>query len=123
MSADGIEIRGIRGRGLHGVYPDERRDGQDFVVDVVLRLDTREAARSDDLDATVNYGLVAEQVHALVTGDPVDLIETLAERIAQACLEHDRVEGVEVAVHKPHAPVTVPFEDVVVRIRRDRRQA
>lgn len=123
MSADRIEILGIRGTGHHGVYADERRNGQEFVVDVVLRVDTREAAASDDLSATVNYGLVAQQVHALLTGEPVDLVETLAERIAMACLEHERVEVVDVAVHKPHAPIEVPFADVVVRIQRNRGQA
>ena len=122
MSADHIEILGIRGTGFHGVYAQERRDGQEFVVDVVLHVDVREAAAGDDLAATVNYGEVAEQVHAVVTGDPVDLVETLAERIAAVCLRHERVEVVDVAVHKPHAPIEVPFEDVVVRVRRNRGQ-
>ena len=123
MSADHIEILGIRATGYHGVYAQERRDGQEFVVDVVLHVDVREAGTSDDLAATVDYGRVAEQVHAVVTGEPVDLVETLAERIASACLQHERVEIVDVAVHKPHAPIEVPFEDVVVRVRRNQGQA
>lgn len=121
MIGDRIELSGLRATGHHGVLESERRDGQEFVVDVALTLDTREAAAGDDLSATVNYAAVAEQVHALVAGEPVDLLETLAERIAVACLGHVRVEAVEVAVHKPQAPIGVPFSDVVVRVVRSRR--
>ncbi|MFP5335203.1 MAG: 2-amino-4-hydroxy-6-hydroxymethyldihydropteridine diphosphokinase [Actinomycetes bacterium] len=117
---DRIELSGLRAKGFHGVFEDERRAGQEFVVDLVLHVDTREAAAGDDLAATVDYGAVARRVHDLVTGPPYDLIETLADRIAVACLEHSRVEGVEVAVHKPQAPITVPFEDVIVRVTRRR---
>jgi dihydroneopterin aldolase len=102
------------------VFPEERERGQTFVVDVVLGLDTRPAAADDDLTKTVHYGIVAEEVVALVEGDPVDLVETLAERIAAACLRHERVEEVEVCVHKPEAPITVPFDDVTVTIARSR---
>lgn len=119
--ADRIELVGLRANGFHGVFEHERREGQEFVVDVVLHVDTREAAASDDLAATVDYGAVAQRVHDLVAGDPYDLIETLADRIAAFCLEHTRVEAVEVAVHKPQAPVPVPFADVVVRVSRRRR--
>jgi dihydroneopterin aldolase len=102
------------------VFPEERERGQTFVVDLVLGLDTRPAAAEDDLTRTVHYGIVAEEVAALVAGDPVDLIETLAERIAESCLRHERVEEVEVCVHKPEAPITVPFDDVTVTITRSR---
>ena len=118
--ADQIRIRGIRGTGHHGVFDHERRDGQEFIVDVTLDLSTRAAADSDALADTVDYGVVADDVHALITGEPVDLIETLAERIAQSCLSHAAVESVEVRVHKPQAPITVPFDDVEVRITRSR---
>lgn len=119
---DWIEIRGLRGIGYHGVFEHERREGQEFRVDVVLFVDTRPAAASDDLVDTVDYGSVSTDVHAIITGDPVDLIETLAARISDACLAHEGVLGVEVAVHKPNAPITVPFDDVIVRIRRDGRR-
>ena len=119
---DRIELLGLRATGFHGVLPDERREGQEFVVDVVLHLDVRAAAAVDDLTATVDYGLVAQQVHAAVAGQPVDLIETLAERVCAVCLAHERVEAVEVAVHKPHAPIQVAFDDVVVRVSRRREQ-
>jgi dihydroneopterin aldolase len=102
------------------VFPEDRERGQTFVVDLVLGLDTRPAAAEDDLTRTVHYGIVAEEVAALVAGDPVDLIETLAERIAESCLRHERVEEVEVCVHKPEAPITVPFDDVTVTITRSR---
>jgi len=118
--ADQIRIRGIRGTGHHGVFEHERRDGQEFMVDVKLDVSTSAAAGSDALADTVDYGVVADQVHALITGEPVDLIETLAERIAQSCLAHSGVAQVEVRVHKPQAPITVPFDDVEVRITRSR---
>ena len=118
---DQIAITGIRGVGHHGVLPHERVEGQEFVVDVVLDVDIVAAGASDDLDDTVDYGVVASEVHAAITGEPVDLIETLAERIAGACLAHPAVQAVEVCVHKPSAPIAVPFGDVEVRIRRQRR--
>lgn len=117
---DRIQIVGVRGLGHHGLLETERHTGQDFVVDVVMHLDTRPAAAGDDLAGTVDYAEVAADVHALITGEPVDLIETLAERIAAAVLRHPAVAAVDVAVHKPHAPIPVPFEDVVVSIRRER---
>ncbi len=118
--ADQIVITGLRGIGHHGVFEHERHDGQEFVVDVTLEVSTVSAAGSDALVDTVDYGVVADQVHALIVGEPVDLIETLAERIASACLSHSGVAAVEVCVHKPQAPITVPFDDVEVRIRRPR---
>lgn len=115
---DRIELHGLRATGRHGVFATEREQGQEFVVDVVLQLSSRRAAASDDLADTVDYGAVAQRVHAVVTGEPVDLLETLAERIAAVCLVDERVRAVDVAVHKPQAPVPVPFDDVVVRIHR-----
>ncbi|MEG8276677.1 dihydroneopterin aldolase [Streptomyces sp. AHA2] len=117
---DRVALRGLRARGHHGVFPEERKEGQTFVVDLVLGLDTRPAAADDDLTRTVHYGIVAEEVVAVVQGEPVDLIETLAERIAQVCLRHEAVQQVEVCVHKPGAPITVPFDDVTVTITRSR---
>ncbi|MEU4150973.1 MULTISPECIES: dihydroneopterin aldolase [unclassified Streptomyces] len=117
---DRVALRGLKARGHHGVFPREREEGQTFIVDLVLGLDTRPAAADDDLAKTVHYGLVAEEVVAAVEGEPVNLIETLAERIAQTCLKHDAVQEVEVCVHKPDAPITVPFDDVTVTILRSR---
>ena len=115
---DRIVVTGIRGHGRHGVFDHERRDGQEFAVDVELEVGTTAAARSDDLADTVDYGQVAIAVHALIVGEPVDLVETLAERVADACLAFGGVHAVSVTVHKPSAPIPVPFDDVQLRIRR-----
>ncbi|WP_226925461.1 dihydroneopterin aldolase [Georgenia thermotolerans] len=117
---DQIRLVGLRATGHHGVYPHERAEGQPFGADVVLHLDTRAAARTDELAATVSYADVAEEVTAVLAGDPVDLVETLAERVAQVVLAHPGVHAVDVTVHKPRAPLTVPFDDVAVHIRRRR---
>jgi len=102
------------------VFEAERRDGQDFVVDVELDTDTRAAAASDDLADTVDYGMLAQRLAEIVAGEPVNLIETLAERLAVACLADSRVSVVVVTVHKPSAPIPLQFDDVAVRIRRTR---
>jgi len=115
---DRIELVGLRVRGRHGVLATERETGQDFVVDALLDVDVRPAARSDDLAMTVDYAALAARLAGIVAGEPLDLIETLAERLAAACLEHPLVCSVELTVHKPQAPVGLPFEDVRVRVRR-----
>jgi len=120
MTTDEIAITGIRAIGHHGVYAHERRDGQEFVADVVLGLSLRRAAETDDVADTVHYGELAEEVAALLSGDPVDLLETLAQRIADAALAHPIVDAVTVTVHKPQAPIAVPFGDVSVTVRRSR---
>ena len=117
---DRIELRGLTAHGRHGWLSHERENGQLFRVDVALGVDTRVAAESDDLADTVDYGSLAERVVGLVSGEPVKLVETLAQRIADLCLENSKVENVEVTVHKPEAPVTVPFGDVTVTIQRTR---
>ena len=116
--SDCITITGIRGFGFHGVFDHERREGQEFIADVALEVSTREAARTDDLAASVDYGDAANRVHAILVGEPVDLIETVAERISAALLAMDGVQGVVVTVHKPSAPIVVPFVDVSVCITR-----
>jgi dihydroneopterin aldolase len=117
---DSIVLTGLRVRANHGVFDFEREQGQDFVVDVTAWLDLSPAAAGDDLGATVHYGELAEEVVAAVERDPVDLIETVAERVAATVLAHEPVDAVEVTVHKPQAPITVPFADVAVRITRRR---
>ncbi|MGQ0844966.1 MAG: dihydroneopterin aldolase [Sporichthyaceae bacterium] len=117
---DRVALRGLRGFGRHGVLAEEQVLGQPFFVDVNLGLDTRPAAKSDDVADTVDYADLADRVVALVEGEPVKLIETLADRIAAECLSRPRVESVEVTVHKPGAPVAVPFDDVSVTITRSR---
>jgi dihydroneopterin aldolase len=117
---DRLALRGLRAHAHHGVFEDERREGQEFVVDVELGLDTRPAAAGDDLSATVHYGELAERLHGALAGDPVDLIETLAQRLADVCLAEPPVTWVEVTVHKPDAPIRVAFDDVSLTIHRSR---
>ena len=116
--ADAITLTGLRVFGRHGVYDEERRAGQDFVIDVTLHLDTRAAAASDDVADTVHYGEMAEQIAAIVAGEPVNLLETLAARIADHLLTIDLIDGVRVTVHKPDAPIPLSFADVAVTIVR-----
>ena len=117
---DRLAVRGIEAFGHHGVFDFERREGQQFVVDLVLALDTREAARTDDLQQTVDYGSLVTKVKAAVESDPVDLVETLAARIADVCLADPRVGWAEVTVHKPDAPIEATFSDVALTITRTR---
>jgi dihydroneopterin aldolase len=83
-------------------------------------LSTARAAETDDVADTVHYGELAEAIAAIVAGDPVDLIETLANRIAEAVLAHDLVQMTRITVHKPSAPIAVPFADVAVTVNRTR---
>ena len=119
---DRITLTGLGAVGYHGVLDQERKDGQPFFVDLVLYLPLREAGRTDDLTRTVHYGVVAEQVTRILEGDPVNLLETLAEKIAGALLEGFPVEAVEVTVHKPKAPIEVTFADISVSILREREE-
>lgn len=119
---DEITLTGLRVFGRHGVFEHERADGQDFVIDLTLFVDMTAAAASDDVLDTVHYGEVAEQVAGIVGGEPVNLIETLASRIADAVLGRGGVARVRVTVHKPHAPITVQFDDVTVTITRSREE-
>jgi 7,8-dihydroneopterin aldolase/epimerase/oxygenase len=120
VTLDVVALRGLRGQGRHGWFDFEQEQGQEFVVDVELSFDTSVAARSDDLADTVDYGSVAGAVLAVVEGEPVRLIETLAQRIADACLADSRAAAVTVTVHKPAAPIAVAFSDVTVTIVRRR---
>ena len=120
MTGDTVTISGLRAVGRHGWFDYERAEGQPFVVDVALSFDTSPAAESDDLADTVDYGAVGAAVIAVVEGEPVRLVETLAQRIADLCLADERVEQVTVTVHKPQAPLTVAFDDVIVAITRAR---
>jgi dihydroneopterin aldolase len=117
-TGDSITLTGLRVRAHHGVYDFERENGQDFVIDLSVGIDLRRAARSDDVTTTIHYGELAERVAAAVASDPVDLIETVAERIAALVLSYPAAHNVTVTVHKPDAPISVPFGDVAVTIVR-----
>jgi dihydroneopterin aldolase len=115
-----ITLTGLRARGHHGVFDYERAEGQDFIVDVRLDLDLSKAAASDDVADTVHYGELAGNLVAVISGEPVDLIETLADRLLTVCLADERVESAEVTVHKPQAPIPHDFTDVAVTLWRSR---
>ena len=117
---DQLRVTGIECYGYHGVFEHEKRGGQPFVVDLTLGLDTRAAAASDDLRDTVDYGSLVAAVKAAVEADPVDLIETLAQRLADVCLRDVRVEWARITVHKPDAPIEATFGDVTLTITRER---
>ncbi|MGD7001465.1 dihydroneopterin aldolase [Corynebacterium halotolerans] len=120
--ADRIELTGLECRGHHGVFPEEKRDGQRFIVDVTCWLDFAGAAAEDDLTQTVNYAELAELAHGIVTGEPRDLIETVATEIAEAAMEKFPVLfAAEVTIHKPQAPIPLQFADVSVVARRSRK--
>jgi dihydroneopterin aldolase len=119
--SDRIEIFGIEGIGYHGVFDHERRDGQIFRVDVCLELDLSEAAESDDLSDTLDYGAISNTVASHITGTPYSLIEKLAGTIAAGLLaEYSQLRKVSVTVHKPQAPIAVKFRDVAVTVVRER---
>lgn len=117
---DEITLTGVRAFGRHGVYAEERERGQDFVVDATVFVQTARAAASDDVTDTIHYGEAAERIAEIVAGEPVNLLETLAERIAGDLLARPGVERVAVTVHKPQALIPVPFADVAVTIRRSK---
>lgn len=133
--ADRITLTGLRVEGRHGVFDHEKRDGQPFLVDVVLWLDLRPAAAGDDLRRTVDYGELAQLAAGIVAGEPRDLIETVAAEIADAVMLRYGQDGsaaaaddgaatvhaVEVTVHKPQAPIPLDFADVAVTARRSVR--
>lgn len=120
--ADRIELRGLECFGHHGVFPEEKRDGQRFIVDITCWLDIAEAAATDDLALTVNYGELAETAVQIVQGQTRDLIETVAVEIAdRAMATFGMLHAVEVTIHKPEAPIPHAFADVAVVARRSRR--
>jgi len=112
--SDQIVIRGIRGVGFHGVFEQERQNGQEFVVDVEVETDFSTALRSDAIEDTLNYAVIADIAFQKITGEPFQLIESLADAIAQEILNFPMVISISVTVHKPYAPLEVPFENVSV---------
>ncbi|WP_115788202.1 dihydroneopterin aldolase [Arthrobacter silvisoli] len=117
---DKITLTGVTAVGHHGVFDFERREGQPFVVDAVLYTDFSQAAATDDVEHTAHYGEVAEYIVSEISGEPLNLIEGLAVRIAEGILAGYQVSAVDVTVHKPKAPIEVPFSDVTVSVHRER---
>jgi len=119
--ADRIELRGLMVRGRHGVFDHERADGQDFVVDITVWIDLADAAASDELADTYDYGALARLAADVIAGPPRNLIEGVGAEIADQVMRDPRVHAVEVTVHKPQAPIPQQFDDVAVVVRRSRR--
>jgi dihydroneopterin aldolase len=117
---DAIRLTGLRVFAHHGVLDFERENGQEFVIDLEIAVDLAAAAASDDVGQTIHYGELAEAVAAAVRAEPVNLIETVAERVAGVALGYELARSVTVTIHKPTAPITVPFGDVSVTISRTR---
>lgn len=118
---DRITLTGLRVRGRHGVFEHERRDGQDFLVDITVWIDLHKAAATDELTDTLDYGDLARRAAAVVGGEPYRLIESVAAEIAEDVMTDERAHAVEVTVHKPAAPIPLTFADVAVTARRSRR--
>ncbi|GAA3363700.1 dihydroneopterin aldolase [Saccharopolyspora gregorii] len=121
--ADRIALTGLRVRGNHGVFEHEKRDGQEFLVDITVWADLAGAAADDDLAQTLNYGELAQRAADVVAGPSRDLIETVAAEIADGIMADHRAHAAEVTIHKPSAPIPLTFADVAVTIRRSRRAA
>ncbi|MCP3799919.1 dihydroneopterin aldolase [Allokutzneria sp. A3M-2-11 16] len=119
---DRITLTGLRVRGNHGVFDHEKRDGQDFVVDITVWIDLDRAAETDDLRHTLHYGVLAERAAEIVGGKAYDLIESVAGRVADDVMMDERVHSAEVTIHKPNAPIPLEFADVAVTVRRSRRK-
>jgi dihydroneopterin aldolase/2-amino-4-hydroxy-6-hydroxymethyldihydropteridine diphosphokinase len=117
---DSITLRGISAQGTHGVLDFEHEKPQTFSVDAQLFVDLSKAGASDDLADTVDYGQIAARIVGIIKGPHVDLIEALAARIADSILQTSAIRRVIVTVHKPQAPLKVPFDDVAVSIERSR---
>ena len=116
--SDQIAITGIRGVGYHGLFEEEKKNGQEFIVDIRITADLSDAGRSDQIESTIDYGKVAIRVKELIESDSFNLIERLAEVIAESVKKEFQAESVEVTVHKPNAPVDLDFEDISVTIKR-----
>ena len=119
--SDQIVLTGIHGFGYHGLFEQERKDGQDFFVDLTLSVDLTAASQSDAIADTVNYAEITDLVVEEITSNPVNLIEKLAGRIAERVLnQHLKVNSVTVTVHKPQAPVAAQLKDIAVVVTRIR---
>lgn len=121
--SDELRLTGLTFTGYHGVFDHEKRDGQRFVIDLVIDLDTNQASASDELSRTLDYGDLAHRVAEVVTGEPVDLIETLAHRILQVIWDYPQPTSARVTVHKPEAPIGHHVDDVSVTVSRNRPES
>jgi dihydroneopterin aldolase len=116
---DLISIKGIKGFGYHGVFDFEKRDGQDFFVDIEVAVDLQNASKSDSLQDSIDYSLLTSIAREEIEGEPVNLIERLAGKIADRILQQfSQATTVSITVHKPSAPVSEDVTDISVTIKR-----
>jgi dihydroneopterin aldolase len=119
--SDRIELKGIEAFGYHGVFPEERKNGQVFYADILAELDLESASNSDDLNDTVDYGAIVDLVTEDIESEPCQLIEHLGGRIADRILfEFHKINRIAVTIHKPSAPVNGNVLDIAVTIERIR---
>jgi len=112
-----ITIEGLEVFAFHGCNPGERRDGQIFLLDILLEFDSRRACVSDDLRDTVNYSQVAKRAAAMFIEPPCNLIERAAYRTARGILkEFAPLRSVTLRVHKPDAPLQLQVADIIYEI-------
>ena len=117
---DSIRITGLELFGHHGVFDFEKHDGQRFLIDLTVWLETDRASHYDDLTHTLDYSELVNKVAEVVQGKAVDLIETLASRVLDVVWGFDQAMSAEVTIHKPDAPVEFPVADISVTMRRER---
>ncbi len=120
---DIIFIKGLELFAYHGVNPEEKQEGQPFVLDLTLKADLEKARHSDRLEDTVNYAAVRKTVQRAFTRESYDLIERAAQAVCSAVLEeHPRVQEITVLLKKPQAPMNAKFEYVAVEVREKREK-
>lgn len=120
-AVDSMRLTGLRVFAHHGVFDFERENGQEFIIDIEIMLDLAVAAHSDDVLDTIHYGELAESIAAAVAADPVNLIEKVAQRVADLVLAYPLAASTTVTIHKPSAPISIPFADVSVSVSRTRQ--
>ena len=118
MAIDKVSITGIEAFGFHGVFEHEKKEGQEFIVDVEFEYDTSKAIQTDFIEDAIDYGAIALLIKSIVEGEPKNLIEKVADEIAQQILNNFKVNSVKVTLHKPQAPLDMEFKDVSVSVER-----
>ncbi len=114
MSVDKVLITGIKTFGYHGVFEDEKKNGQTFIIDLEYSYDTNKATQTDDLIHAIDYGSVAIRTKAIVETGSFNLIEKLADHLAETLLKEFTFNSIKISIHKPNAPINLEFSDVVV---------
>lgn len=119
---DKIIIKNLEIFAFHGVNPEEKRDGQTFVFDIVVFLPLNVPCETDHVDDTVSYAKMVKTVRRVAQDEKNDLIEKVAQRVADALLkEYEKIEKVKITLKKPEAPISATFDYVAIEIERSRQ--